>query len=213
MVRLVDDYQIEEVLGKLVQPFVGIGGELVNVRQHDVRLFADADVPGFQGAYVRARDHIGVRQNLHPAPETFLPVRDIESFLEFVLYGKVRGDDEDAPPGDAKGQYRGETRLAAAHWQLDNGFRASRAEEIVSAQIRLALRISQVHIAFNVRGGVHEVRFEALIRPQPFIQQLLLIEPLLADLADGDLAVLRQQVKLGFPHPQVFRRLSRRKPF
>src|ERR1700722_3768854 len=119
MVRFIDDDQVEEVRGKLIEPLVGIGGELVDVRQDDMRLLAAADVSCFQRANIRTRDHVAVREDLHPAPETFLPVRDVEGFLQFVLYRQIWSNDQDAALGNAEGQDRGETRLPASHRQLD----------------------------------------------------------------------------------------------
>src|SRR5690242_7205988 len=120
-----------------------------------MRLFANADIPGFQRANIRTRNHVAVPQNLHPSPETFLPIRDVEGLLQFVLYRKIWRNDENAPLRNAKWQDCCEPRFPASNRQLNNGKLFCRAEELVSAQICFALWVSEVRVVFDICGRFH----------------------------------------------------------
>jgi len=102
---------------------------------------------------------------LHPAPEAFLTVGDVECFLELVLDREVGRNDEDSALGNTEWQYCGEPGFATSHRQLNDSLLCSPAEEIISSHISFALRISQIRIVFYVCGRIHEVSLETLARP------------------------------------------------
>ena len=120
VVRFVHDDHVEEIARELVQPLLGVGGELLDVRNDEVRLLADRQIPGVKGRRERPADHRLVGKDVTFPPEALLSVRDVQGLEDSFLDRKVRCDDQYPSFRDPEGRDRRDTRLPTADGDLDD---------------------------------------------------------------------------------------------
>src|SRR5665213_166245 len=84
MMCFVDDYHIEEAIGKLHEPLVDASSELVDVRDDDMCLLRNADIASLKGNRERAGNHLRGLEDTSLAPETLLAIRDVHRIVEAI---------------------------------------------------------------------------------------------------------------------------------
>lgn len=149
VVPLVDQDQVEEIIREGRKPAVSPAGQLLDVGNHDMRALAVVDVRvlAVQDGREGTMTHVG--QYARRGPEAFTP-GDIEGGGDAPPYLEVRRDHQNTALGGLKRQQGHQTRLAAAHRDLEDGVLRAVPEMLTRAKPSLDLGITQVRVALNM---------------------------------------------------------------
>ena len=205
VVRLIDNDHVEEIVGKLRQPFVDVGGELLDVRDDNVRFGRDRKVAAIERARERSRYHLVLAQHARLPPKAFLAVGNIHRVVQPGLDSEIGRDDDHATGGKSEGKKGSEAGFATADGYLKDRLVLAGAEELVGAKIAVALRVAQVIVCFDLAVEVEEERFDGLVRADPRVNARFFKRPFLTDLSRRYSTVAGEGIERGLAHTQIGR--------
>lgn len=139
---------VEEPVGKGREPAVGPAGQLLDVGDHDVRVLAVVDVCvlAIQDGREGTMAHVG--QYARGGPEALAP-GDVEGGGYAPPNLEIGRDHQYPTLGGFKRQQSQQTRLAAAHRNLEDGVLCAVPEMPARAEPSFDLGIAQVGVTLN----------------------------------------------------------------
>ena len=153
VVALVDEDEVEEVGGKVLEPASVALAELLDVRDHDVGALGVVDIRvGVEHRPEWSLAEVG--QHSSAAIEAAWICR-VHRGGDLVADGQVRRDDQHSPSRDAERQNRDEAGLAAADWDLFDRSMPAVCEVLNGGGVAFDLRVTERRVALHT--GVHRL--------------------------------------------------------